>query len=251
MDIRTVPNPLIRAGGRRLRRINDRRPWSHNDHFHGWILRRLPARRRRALDVGPPLPMRDAAEPFAEISEVVRAVLPGARIRSSTPPLLTTMRAASSLAPGTWLRCAIRSWSSLVPNGLVVHLTEPTPKMLFATGSLSARTRSTSTVLVRFQNPPTAIAASAGTCKASWGIRAIDSRMTGSIARPRHRVHSSQIRWRTLSPRPRSISARWGTRNRSQNRRYGSSIRYLVSADVLSERGSHQSRDRRPERHLL
>jgi SAM-dependent methyltransferase len=52
MDIRTVPNPLVRAGGRWLRRINDRHPWSHNDHFHGWILRRLPARRRRALDVG-------------------------------------------------------------------------------------------------------------------------------------------------------------------------------------------------------
>ncbi|WP_051432571.1 class I SAM-dependent methyltransferase [Promicromonospora kroppenstedtii] len=52
MDLRTVPNPLVRAGGRALRRINDRHPWSHNDHFHGWILRRLPARRRRALDVG-------------------------------------------------------------------------------------------------------------------------------------------------------------------------------------------------------
>ncbi|MFD2797708.1 class I SAM-dependent methyltransferase [Promicromonospora vindobonensis] len=52
MDIRTVPNPLVRAGGRWLRRINDRHPWSHNDHFHGWILRRLPARRRQALDVG-------------------------------------------------------------------------------------------------------------------------------------------------------------------------------------------------------
>lgn len=52
MDIRTVPNPLVRAGGRALRMLNDRHPWSHNDHFHGWILRRLPARRRRALDVG-------------------------------------------------------------------------------------------------------------------------------------------------------------------------------------------------------
>lgn len=52
MDIRTVPNPLIRAGGRWLRRVNDRHPWSHNDHFHGWILRRLPVRRRRVLDVG-------------------------------------------------------------------------------------------------------------------------------------------------------------------------------------------------------
>jgi SAM-dependent methyltransferase len=52
MDIRTVPNPLVRAGGRWLHRVNQQHPWSHNDHFHGWILRRLPARRRRALDVG-------------------------------------------------------------------------------------------------------------------------------------------------------------------------------------------------------
>ncbi|WP_419704542.1 class I SAM-dependent methyltransferase [Promicromonospora sp. NFX87] len=52
MDIRTVPNPLVRVGGRWLHRVNQRHPWSHNDHFHGWILRRLPARRRRALDVG-------------------------------------------------------------------------------------------------------------------------------------------------------------------------------------------------------
>ncbi|WP_369370713.1 class I SAM-dependent methyltransferase [Promicromonospora sp. Populi] len=52
MDIRTVPNPLVRAAGRWLHRVNQRHPWSHNDHFHGWILRRLPARRRRALDVG-------------------------------------------------------------------------------------------------------------------------------------------------------------------------------------------------------
>jgi len=52
MDIQTVPNPLVRAAGRWLHRVNQRHPWSHNDHFHGWILRRLPARRRRALDVG-------------------------------------------------------------------------------------------------------------------------------------------------------------------------------------------------------
>jgi SAM-dependent methyltransferase len=52
MDIRTVPNPLVRAGGRWLHRVNQRHPWSHNDHFHGWILRRLPVRRRRALDIG-------------------------------------------------------------------------------------------------------------------------------------------------------------------------------------------------------
>ncbi len=32
--------------------INARHPWSHNDHFHSWILTRLPEQRRRALDVG-------------------------------------------------------------------------------------------------------------------------------------------------------------------------------------------------------
>ncbi|MFI2361857.1 class I SAM-dependent methyltransferase [Promicromonospora sp. NPDC019610] len=62
MDIRTVGNPIVRAGGRWLHRVNQRHPWSHNDRFHGWILRRLPGRqrgagrlpgrRRRALDVG-------------------------------------------------------------------------------------------------------------------------------------------------------------------------------------------------------
>ena len=52
LDPRTTTNPLVRAGGRWLGRLNDRFPWNHNDHFHGWILRRLPRRRRRALDVG-------------------------------------------------------------------------------------------------------------------------------------------------------------------------------------------------------
>ena len=33
-------------------RWNARHPWSHNDHFHGWILRNLPDRRSAALDVG-------------------------------------------------------------------------------------------------------------------------------------------------------------------------------------------------------
>jgi SAM-dependent methyltransferase len=32
--------------------LNARHPWSHNDHFHGWLLRNLPARRECALDVG-------------------------------------------------------------------------------------------------------------------------------------------------------------------------------------------------------
>lgn len=35
-----------------MARLNARHPWSHNDHFHSWILTNLPERRRAALDVG-------------------------------------------------------------------------------------------------------------------------------------------------------------------------------------------------------
>ncbi len=35
-----------------MNRLNDRHPWSHNDHFHGWILSNLPKPCRTALDVG-------------------------------------------------------------------------------------------------------------------------------------------------------------------------------------------------------
>lgn len=35
-----------------LRDLNARHPWIHNDHFHAWILSRLPTRRRSALDLG-------------------------------------------------------------------------------------------------------------------------------------------------------------------------------------------------------
>lgn len=52
MGIRTTPNPLVRAAGRGLKRLNDRHPWNHNDHFHDWILRSLPDAPARVLDVG-------------------------------------------------------------------------------------------------------------------------------------------------------------------------------------------------------
>ncbi|MDH6544533.1 SAM-dependent methyltransferase [Streptomyces sp. SPB4] len=35
-----------------LGRFNDAHPWDHNAHYHRWILRRLPRRCARALDVG-------------------------------------------------------------------------------------------------------------------------------------------------------------------------------------------------------
>lgn len=37
---------------RGLEAFNTRHPWSHNDHFHGWILRHLPENRGRAVDIG-------------------------------------------------------------------------------------------------------------------------------------------------------------------------------------------------------
>ena len=43
---------MIRTVGRWLHKVNGRHPWSHNEHFHGWILRNLPARRNLAVDVG-------------------------------------------------------------------------------------------------------------------------------------------------------------------------------------------------------
>lgn len=35
-----------------MRTLNARHPWSHNDHFHSWIMASLPVRHRTALDVG-------------------------------------------------------------------------------------------------------------------------------------------------------------------------------------------------------
>jgi ubiquinone/menaquinone biosynthesis C-methylase UbiE len=48
MDIRDLPGPVHQT----LAKVNARHPWSHNEHFHGWILSNLPARRNVAVDVG-------------------------------------------------------------------------------------------------------------------------------------------------------------------------------------------------------
>ena len=52
MDVRDSANPVLASARRWLDRVNARHPWNHNEHFHGWILRNLPARRRAAVDVG-------------------------------------------------------------------------------------------------------------------------------------------------------------------------------------------------------
>jgi SAM-dependent methyltransferase len=51
VDIRNAHGLLGRIGAG-LAAFNRRHPWSHNDHFHGWVLRNLPPGRSRALDVG-------------------------------------------------------------------------------------------------------------------------------------------------------------------------------------------------------
>lgn len=43
---------MVLSAGRWLAMVNSRHPWNHNEHFHGWILRNLPARRQAAVDVG-------------------------------------------------------------------------------------------------------------------------------------------------------------------------------------------------------
>jgi SAM-dependent methyltransferase len=51
VDIRNARG-IIGQVAARLDAFNHRHPWNHNDHFHAWILRRLPAGRDRALDAG-------------------------------------------------------------------------------------------------------------------------------------------------------------------------------------------------------
>jgi SAM-dependent methyltransferase len=43
---------MVLTAARWLAVVNSRHPWNHNEHFHGWILRNLPASRRAAVDVG-------------------------------------------------------------------------------------------------------------------------------------------------------------------------------------------------------
>jgi SAM-dependent methyltransferase len=52
VDVRDSANPVLGRARRWLEQVNARHPWSHNEYFHGWLLRSLPARRRSALDIG-------------------------------------------------------------------------------------------------------------------------------------------------------------------------------------------------------
>jgi len=52
MDVRDSANPVLAMARRWLDGVNARHPWNHNEYFHGWILRNLPAHRGAAVDVG-------------------------------------------------------------------------------------------------------------------------------------------------------------------------------------------------------
>jgi SAM-dependent methyltransferase len=52
VDVRESAKPLVLSTAQWLNRVNARYPWNHNEHFHRWILRNLPARRQVAVDVG-------------------------------------------------------------------------------------------------------------------------------------------------------------------------------------------------------
>ena len=42
LDPRTSTHPVVRRASAWLGAVNARHPWSHNDHFHGWVVRRVP-----------------------------------------------------------------------------------------------------------------------------------------------------------------------------------------------------------------
>jgi len=52
MGVRDTENPLLVSARRWFDALNARHPWDHNEHFHAWILKNLPAHRRVAIDVG-------------------------------------------------------------------------------------------------------------------------------------------------------------------------------------------------------
>lgn len=52
MNVRQSSNSAVVAAARGLEWATARHPWSHNDHFHRWILNNLPSERVCAADIG-------------------------------------------------------------------------------------------------------------------------------------------------------------------------------------------------------
>ncbi|AJF67173.1 class I SAM-dependent methyltransferase [Streptomyces vietnamensis] len=81
---------------RALERFNAAHPWDHNAHYHRWILRQLPRRLDRALDVG--CGSGDLARLLATRATAVRAV-------DADPAIVA--RARELTAPGTRVTFAV------------------------------------------------------------------------------------------------------------------------------------------------
>ncbi|MFF9483560.1 class I SAM-dependent methyltransferase [Streptomyces sp. NPDC014676] len=79
----SLPHRVLRA----LDRFNAAHPWDHNAHYHRWILRQLPRRFGRALDVGSG--SGDLARLLARRADEVRGIDSDpaitSRARASTP----------------------------------------------------------------------------------------------------------------------------------------------------------------------
>ncbi|MFD0145031.1 MULTISPECIES: class I SAM-dependent methyltransferase [unclassified Streptomyces] len=98
--MKILPTGVLRA----LDRFNAAYPWDHNAHHHRWILRQLPTRFERALDVGSG--SGDLARLLAERAAVVQGVdsdpVITARARELTPtdlPVTFTVTDATSGFP--------------------------------------------------------------------------------------------------------------------------------------------------------
>ncbi|KUO20435.1 class I SAM-dependent methyltransferase [Streptomyces dysideae] len=95
-----IPNRLLHA----LERFNAAHPWDHNQHYHPWILRQLPRRKKlgRALDVG--CGAGDLARLLAaRVAEMVVGIDPDpeivGRARESTPADAASVTFAVAAAP--------------------------------------------------------------------------------------------------------------------------------------------------------
>ncbi|MFT4216188.1 MAG: class I SAM-dependent methyltransferase [Micropruina sp.] len=146
MDDPRLTNPLVVRAVAALNAFNAAHPWDHNERLHGWILRNLPARRERALDVGcgRGVLLAKLADRFAAVhgTDIDAAMREASRHRCAARPhvvvdgaqlaelddhydLITMVAVLHHLDPTESLREAARL---LTPGGrlLVVGLAPPT-----------------------------------------------------------------------------------------------------------------------------
>lgn len=112
-DVRlgTTTIRLVNRLAVRLDRFNKQHPWNHNDHYHRWLLRRLPASRGTALDVGCG---------HGGLVELLRSRARFARVVGIDPEPAMASASAAHFAEDTGVAIAERSFFDLKPgDGLV------------------------------------------------------------------------------------------------------------------------------------